>query len=280
MPPLLDGSELTSTLSIDKPICWIKVELSLAVPNDFLIKNILYPNCIPLVNRRLKEKHVVKSNYDRILLPMPTADLFLDVHKVQDAKNRGDGTEYKRVDFLDTDNLPGMYTLRSGSRVRRLNREDASRQIYRLLEVVRDEYSTFKEEGVNRLKEDFDVIEKAINRIKSQLPDLYRENEIKSSYFCIANFRQGASRLNYQYWETQGEVIKHLGDKTGLVVTSSDITIANSRSVIPIQRGKGELTSDDYINQLRISLLSRGKILTKADIKLYCKSRYGCSSCI
>jgi hypothetical protein len=275
VPPHLDGVELTSTLSIDKPICWIKVELSLGIPDDFLAKNILYPNTIPLVNRRLKEKHVVKSNYDRILLPMPTTDIFLDVHKVQDAKNKGADTQYQRVDFLHKDNAPGMYTLRSGSRVRRLNREDATRQIYRLLGVIQDEYSTFKEEGVNRLKEDFDVIEKSLNRIKSHLPDLFRDEERKSSYFCIANFRPGATRLSYQYWETQGELIKHLGDKTGLAVSSSDAPITDSKSVIPIQKGKGELTADDYINQLRVALLSRGKILTKADVKLYCRSRYG-----
>ena len=277
VPPRFDGSELTSTLAIQQPLCWIKLEFSLAIPNNFLIENILYPNCIPLVNRRLKDNFVVKSNYDRILLPMPTDDFFLDVHKVQDAKNKEDEpeTEYQRVDFLHPDSQPGTYTLRSGARVRRLNRIDTTKRIYRLLEVIQDEYSTFKEEGVNRLREDFDVIEKAINRIKGQLPDYFREKESRSSYFCIANFRADVSRLYYYYWETQGDLIKHLGDKIRLEVSSSDINITNSISIIPIQKGKGELNSEDYINQLKISLLSRGRIMTKGDIELYCQSQYG-----
>ncbi len=276
VPPLFEGSELTSTLDISKPICWIKIELSLAIPNDFLIKNILYPNCIPLVNRNLKDSFVMKSNYDRILLPMPTSDFFLDVHKVQDTKNKEDDpeTEYQRVDFLHPDSRPGTFTLRSGSRVRRLNRTDATRRIHRLMEVIEDEYSTFKEKGVNRLKEDFDVIEKAINRIKSQLPDYFREKGSGVAYFCIANFRPKMSRLYYYYWETQGELIKHLGDKIGLEVSSSDINISDSKSIIPIQHGKGELSPDDYINQLKISLMSRGRIMTKGDIELYVQSRY------
>lgn len=274
-PPQLEDPDLVSVLKIKEPLCWIKIELPLPVPNNFLIDNILFPNCIPLVNRRLQRKHVVKSNYDRILLPMPTSHFFLDVHKIQDAKNKEDDTNYQRVDFLHTDSRPGTYTLRSGSRVRRLNREDASRNIYRLLEVIQDEHNTFKEEGVNRLREDFDVIDKAIKRIKNQIPDFFREDESKSSYFCIANFRPGSMRLDYEYWETQGNVIKHLGDKTWLEVTSGAVKITKSRSVIPIQHGKGELSPDDYINQLKISLLSSGRIMSRGDIELYCKSRYG-----
>ena len=273
-PPQLEELELASAVEIKEALCWIKIELPLTVPNDFLIKNVLYPNCIPLVNRRLKSKHVVKSNYDRIILPMPTTDFFLEVHKIQDARNKENDSQYQRVDYLNPDSKPGTFTLRSGSRVRRLNREDASRRIYRLLEVIQDEHSTFKEEGVNRLREDFEIIERAINRIKSQLPDFFREEEAKSSYLCIANFRPGANRLQYQYWETQGDLIKHLNDKTGLGVTSSDVSLASCRSIIPIQHGKAELNPDDYINQLKISLLSRGRIMTKGDIELYCKSRY------
>ena len=275
VPPHLDGTALTAKLSIKEPICWIKLECSLAIDNDYLLNNMLYPNSIPLVNRRLKDNYVVKRNYDRILLPMPTKDLFLDVHKVQDTRDKANGTAYQKVDFLSPNSTPGTFMLRGGSRVRRLNREDASQQIQRLVKVIEEEYRTFKEEGVNRLKEDFDVIEKAINRIKKQLPEYFREEEEKSSYFCVANFRPGISRLHYYYWETQGEAIKHLGDRVGLIVNSSDVSIANSRSIIPIQQGKGELRADDYINQLRVALLSRGRIMTKGDIKLYTKSRFG-----
>lgn len=277
VPPHFDGSELTATLDINNPICWIKVVFPLALPNDYLIKNTLYPNAIPLVNRRLKNNHVVKSNYDRILIPMPTDDFFLDVHKIQDTKNRNDEpeTSYQKVDFLNPDSRPGTYTIRSGSRVRRLNRADATRQINRLMDVIQDEYSTFKEEGVNRLKEDFNIIEQSIKRVKGQLPDYFREKENRSAYFCIANFRPRVSKLYSYYWETQGEAIKHLRDKTELTVTSDDISIAESKSIIPIQHGKGELSPDDFINQLKISIRSRGRIMTKGDIELYCKSRYG-----
>ncbi len=266
----LDGFEFK------EPLFWIKIELDLAVRENFLMQNILYPNCIPLVNRRKKEKSIVKSNYDRILLPMPTKDLFLDVYKIQDTQNKEDEPEtgYQRIDFLHPDSPPGTFMLRGGSRVRRLNREDATRRIARLLEIIQDEYSTFKEEGVNRLKEDFDVIEKAVNRIKKNLPDFFREDEKKASYFCIANFRPSVSRLYYSYWETQGDLIQHLGSKTALEVSSSDIKIEDCKTIIPIQKGKGELTSDDYINQLKISLLSRGRIMSKGDIERYCINRY------
>ena len=80
VPPHFDGSELTSTLNIKNPIYWFKLVFPLALPNDYLKENILYPNTIPLVNRRLLNNHVVKSNYDRILVPMPTDDILSLIH--------------------------------------------------------------------------------------------------------------------------------------------------------------------------------------------------------
>lgn len=275
IPSALSESPLVSEIDIPHPLIWIKMEFSLPIPHSFFLENQLYPNAIPLVNRRLLDNYVVKSNYDRILLPMRTTDYFLDVARIQDTRNEEDGTEYHRIDFLHPTSRPGTFIVRDGSRVRRLNRDDATQQINRLLEVIHDEYSTFKEEGVNRLKEDFAMIEKSMNRIRSQMPDLFRGEETKSSYFCIADFRPSVSRLHYTYWETQGESIRHLGDKTSLEVTSRDIKIANSKSLIPIQKGKGELTADDFVNQVKVSLLSRGRITTKGDIELYCQSRYG-----
>ncbi len=275
LPPALEKEELALALENQEELCWIKVEFPLALPQDFFLHHTLYPNAVPLVNRRLNDKFVIKSNYDRILLPMPTTDLFLAVHQVQDVQNKEDNSQYQKVDCLHPDSQPGTFTLRSGSRVRRLNREDASHWIYRLLEVIGDEYNTFKEEGVNRLREDFDIIEQAMMRIKSQLPAYFRGQGKRSSYFCIANFRPQAERLHYSYWETQGDLIRHLGDKIGLALSSSDVKITDSHSIIPIQYGKGELSSDDYINQLKTSLLSRGRIMTKGDIELFCNSRYG-----
>jgi len=275
LPANFNQHEFSSELKVKNELCWIKVELPLAVPNRFLVENVLIPNCIPLVNRRLKDGYVVKNNYDKIILSMPTTDLFLDVYKIQDAKNKEDESSYQRVDFLHADSRPGTYTIRSSSRVRRLNQTDASKRINRLLGLIEDEYRTFKEEGVNRLREDFDTIEKAINRIKTQLPDYFRGEDSKSSYFSIAYFRSGANRLQYFYWETQGDLIRHLGDKINLELTSNDVNISGSKTIIPIQKGKGELSSEDYINQLKISLLSRGRIMTKGDIELYCNIRYG-----
>ena len=273
--PTQVSAGLTNQLKIKEPLYWIRIDFTLPIPSTFLIEHPLYSNVIPLVNRRMKENYVVKSNYDRIVLPLRTTDLFLDMHRVQDTKDKGTDSSYQEVDFLHPNSRPGTFMLRGGARVRRLNREDASQQIHRLLEVIRDEYNTFKEEGVNRLREDFEIIEKAMNRIKTQLPDYFREKPHKETYFCIANFKSGVSRLHYSYWETQGDEIKHLGNKRDLTVTSNDVRLKVSKSIIPIQRGKGALSADDYINQVKTALLSGGWILSRGDIAMYCRNRYG-----
>ncbi len=269
LPPALAERTLTNFTN-DEPLLWVEITFNLPVQESFFEQHVIWPNCIPLVNRRLVENYVVKRGYDRIILPLRTTDQFLDMHRVRDSHDE----EYQRLDFLHTDLNHGTYMLREGSRMRRLNREDAIRQIRRLLEVIEEEYRTFKEEGVHRLREDFEIIEKAINRIRAQMPQYFRDAEEKATYYAMAHFRKSASRIYYAYWETQGELIRFLGAKTGLTISSGDVKIASSQSLIPLQRGQAQLTADDYLNELKITLSSRGRLHTLADIEAYCKHRY------
>lgn len=270
--PLEESTQLEVPGSI--PLLWIKFEFNLPVSNDYFRNNRINVNTVPLVNRRLLEDHVVKQNYDRILFPMPVENYFLSVNRIWDEHTADEELGYKKIDFLNPESTPGSYIVRSSSSIRRFNSQDANQQIHRLLGVIEDEYQAFKEGGVNRLREDFTVIEQALNRIKKEVNDEFYTKARKTPYIGVAHFQPGTLHINYEYWETQADILNALKDEMELPVTSS-IPGTTGLTVTPIQKGRGELTEKDYINLLKEAILSRNKIVTKGDIEQYCLGRYG-----
>lgn len=264
LPPF--GDDQHFDLPNTEHLLWIRIDFQLPIPNKFFLKNRLYTNCVPLLNRKLVQRNVSKSDFDRILLPMPTQDYFLSINKIWDETQEAG---YERVDILNPDDQYGSYIIRTGSSTRRFNQHDASKQIYRLLETIQEEHTSFKEGGINRLKEDFNVIDKAMNRIRKEMYDDYYQRGLRTDYFAIANFRPAALAIYYNYWETQGDALNHFRDRNKLNVRSADVRGIKGKTILPIQEGRGELREEDYINLLKEAILSRNKIVTKGDIEQY-----------
>ncbi len=258
---------------IEDTLLWLKVSFDFPMPDSYFIENPPLVNCIPLINRRLIRNFVTSQGNDSVLLPFRTNDEFLDIHHVYDSKNSSDGSQYTLLNFHQPDDKPGSFIIRSGNRMRRLNREDATDQIHRLLETVIEEYRTFKEEGVNRLREDFDLIEKAIRRIKIQLPEYFRNQDLKDTFYGIAKLNTGTTRLYYSYWETQGSQIQVFRDRIDLQVVSAESNMGG-RTISPIYDGMDKSSPEHYLHKIQRALGSKEKILTKGDIELFCQQAY------
>ncbi|MCB0836332.1 MAG: type VI secretion system baseplate subunit TssF [Bacteroidetes bacterium] len=255
------------------PVLWIKASFPMDIPKSFFEENPLYINCIPIVNRKLISKNVTKQDYDRLLLPMPTENHFLGVNRIWDDQYQ-DNT-YKEIEFFTSSAKPGNYILRKGNRVRRITEQHASIQINKLLDLIYDEAGIFRESGVNRLNEDFKVIDQAIKRIRNKLPSKYLEEQNKTEYYGVAHIRKRASLIYYNYWECQGEEIQKFNKKIKLSVYSNEVSMDGSFTIIPIQSGKGVIEEENYFKHLKSSIVSRNRIVTQGDIEIFCKSQYG-----
>ncbi len=262
----------------EKKLLWIKATFDAPIANKFIIENQFYLNAMLLINRKLKKQQIVKNNFDRILLPLPTDDYFLSINSIWDEKSKINSEQpqyYKAIDYVNFQDEPGTYTIRPGNSVRRVDQHDISTKIVNLLDLIEEEYSSFKEGGVNRLKEDFDAIEKSVNRIRKQLPNIYESESEQTAFYCVANFRKNASIITYNYWETQGDKVDALATKKGLEVSSDYISLDdNSKTITAIQKGRASVNKINYHNNLKKAILSRNKIVTIGDIANYCYNTY------
>jgi len=275
-PHLLDNLN-NENWKNEKKLLWIKATFEAPISNKFLVENQFYLNVLLLINRKLKKQQIVKNNFDRILLPLPTEDYFLSINSIWDEKSNTNSEQpktYKAVDYINFKDEAGTYTTRPGNSVRRVNQHDISTKITNLLDLIEEEYSSFKEGGVNRLKEDFDAIEKSINRIRKQLPNIYESESERTAFYCVANFRKNASIITYNYWETQGDKVDALASKRKLEVSSDYISLDDSYTITAIQKGRASVNKINYHNNLKKAILSRNKIVTIGDIENYCYNTY------
>lgn len=275
-PPLLESLNAQNWTN-EKKLLWIKATFDAPISNKLITENQFYLNALLLINRKLKKQQIVKNNFDRILLPLPTEDYFLSINSIWDEKanlKNEKVQKYKAVDYLNFKDEPGTYTIRSGNSVRRIDQHDISTKITSLLDLIEEEYSSFKEGGVNRLKEDFDAIEKSVNRIRKQLPNMYENESERTAFYCIANFRKNASMISYNYWETQGDKVNVLASKKRLEISSDYISLGDSYTITAIQKGRASVNKINYHNSLKKAILSRNKIVTIGDIENYCYNTF------
>jgi len=247
---------------------WLELNFELPVSIDFWKENPLKVNCVPMINRQvIANRHSEFSKLKTIVLPMKTNHHFLAVHEI---KQQTDGKVFTRVDVSSEEKrTPGTYFLRSGSSVRRLNQEDATKQIMRLLDLIEEESTVFQEDGVSRLKTDFDAINEARERILEAIYDDYLNKITKTSHYVVLTFFDIPRNIQYRYWQTQGAAVNTLGNKIGLSV-KSDIGVSG-HTIIPLRKGQDELREEDYIHELRDNILSGGRIATRGDIKEFFK---------
>ncbi|MEL6134713.1 MAG: hypothetical protein AAFR59_15230, partial [Bacteroidota bacterium] len=264
---------VTEDKRFEKPLLWLKLDFAIPMSSRFFKDFPLFVNCIPMVNRKLKKGNISKSNYDLIPISLPTEHSFLGIHQIKDdSDNKRPYAALK--DTFDSNKTPGTFQLRHASRLRRMTQADAETEIHKLLNLITEEYRSFKEEGVNKLMEDFQIIEKAINRIKRHSLSVSRKTKKSNEYYAIAHIRPQAYYLYYEYWECQQELRGSLTNKQRLNITADALNIEGSVTVFPIYPGKKALKDQDYFHTLKSSILSRNKIITKGDIEVFVKTRY------
>lgn len=249
----------------EEDVIWLKFRFSEAIVPDIL-KNIRFSlNCVPMLNIRNKAiRSKIKGRLN--IIPIDEKDYFLDLDYVSDDRNG------KRLDIknYDTENEGMTAMLRKGG-VSRFDRRNASELLQYLLELIKDETAAFAAMGINSVNETL----KQINQHVASLHQVAKEKnftEANNPYLIISSGNE-TSEINctISYWSTAAEEANNL--KPGTIMTEEN---KGNRSMNPtavmIQTsvgGRKKLSSQDKILEYRSALLTRGRIVTVADIRAF-----------
>lgn len=244
-------------------IIWLKFKFSEAIIPDILQNVRVALNCIPMLN--VRNKNLGRKLKDRLnIIPIHEDDHFLDLDYVSDDRNG------KRLDIksYDAENEGMTAILRRGG-ISRFDSRDASELLQYLLELIKDETAAFAGMGINSINETL----KQINQNVAALHQVAKEKnfiQANNPYLIIsAGNEREEIKCSISYWSTAAEEANNLKPATVLVEDKAGNAVLKPNAVMikTSVGGRKKLSSHDKILEYRNSLLTRGRIVTIADIK-------------
>lgn len=257
------------------PIIWIK----LVFPESLIpqiIDNVSFTtNCFPVIN---KKKHTINKTIGTFLsyVALETENnTYLDIDTVVDGLNK----HYEIKEFKDGVIEEGNAVLRTGG-VSRFDSRSASELLQNVLDLLKDESSSFA--GLGKDFMNSSLVE--INQLLASVEQQAKESSFSKSnapYLMIKpRIDESTGKIfAINFWSTCAEEGNDI--KAGTVLTSKDDLSFVSKELILVTNtvgGTNKQNNKDRILAYRNALLTRGRIVTFADIKSFSFNHF--KSCI
>ncbi|HKL40399.1 MAG TPA: hypothetical protein VJ894_06955 [Cryomorphaceae bacterium] len=261
----------------EKPMFWIEIYLSQPVDiNNVLERLRVRLNVFPVVNRRLNgnEKgghHYLKDNSIKWVALKPEED-FLSIRRVFEEKPpEYPDFKYKPFAEFREERIP-TYTLRFGG----VGRWDEYNAWERLAYIVRVLSENNKQEEIIEaaakslsLEEIHQMLGKKISKEAAD------EKPTKDIYVLLHSGVKFSLRVRVEYWTSIGSQANDIPAKTKLNCFStekSSFAKGTLELITTTAEGREPLNSIEQLNALKSTLLSRGRIVTREDVKGFCRS--------
>ena len=253
---------------IKENIQWIKLVFSTVVHSEVFRSVRFMLNCVPVINiGHRKFSQMLKGSLN--IFPLPTEHHFLDIdYIINSYQNRIDLKNHQSKE-QDT-----VAVVRRGG-VARLDNREATELLQYLLEVIKNEAAAFAAVGGDYTK---DVLKEIFQHIASleQRKDkqgIVRDN---NTYLIISTTKsEEQNNCEVAFWHTTGAEGNGLraGTKCSPPTQTSFFTAPATMLKTSIG-GRNRLTSEEKLLELRSALLSRGRIVTIADIETFGMSHF------
>jgi len=265
---LLENYFLDHKFITEKDIIWLQFNFYEVISPKVLENVRINLNCVPAINIRHTE------DYKRIkgqltLYPLMGEDSFLDIDYIADNHKK----RYDVKNYLSDDNI--SIVLRRGG-VARFDERNALEHLQHLLSLIREETAAFSAIGNEY------AIEEELKQIGQNLASIYQNIKEKNlslntnPYLIFSsNNREMDMNFTISYWHTAAEEGNDI--KTGVLLdcdSENKTAISRAITVRPSLGGRRGLTTSDKILEYRNALLSRGRIVTIADVKTFAKSHF------
>lgn len=232
-------------------ITWIQIKTQSALPIDFFIENAIHLNAFPVINCDVKKDRLTKNEIAK-QFDLNEGEYFFDLWNVDkdNEKFRIRDVRLNSFDYRDiSSELRVLDRLFNQSRVlfdTNLNMED-------------DEMNVFRE----------------FSNIISDLKIRLKKEKINYPIYHIESNEEIKEFKPYRYLSTFGENGNggEVGSKFGY--NSPGLVDKETIALSKFYGGRNQIEEDDLVDQFRYSLISRGKIVTKQDIKALVFSTFG-----
>jgi len=254
---------------IPDDLLWLRIELSQPISQEMIGELMVSLNCFPVINRGINEFTQSLKKGENIV-PLALEDIFYDVRRISDSS----GTVYEQSNSIQNEkSRKNTYVLRQGG-MARFDSRDALETIDHLTDLVRNESAAFSILGSEMISSELKELDQIITRLKQRL------STSSSSYgagsFVVLNSKKHNERVHVEFWATNGDLANNIRSGSKMNVFRGRDVNANSVFLLTnTTGGRQELSEEDKLNKLRRALLSKGRIVTREDIKALCFDHFG-----
>jgi len=247
-------------------IIWIKMVFPESLVPQ-IIDNISFTsNCFPAIN---KKHHSTGKTFGTFLsyVSLDTAnDIYLDVDSVIDSSNY----QYEIKEFKDGVLDEGNAVLRMGG-VSRFDSRSASELLQNVLDLLKDESSSFSGLGKDFMNSSLVEINQLLASVEQQAKERsFSKNNDPYLMIKPKDNETAGKSFTISYWSTCAEEGNDI--KAGTILDTKDDLFFVSQTVTLMTNTAGGLNKQnnkDRILAYRNALLTRGRIVTFADIKAF-----------
>ncbi|EKY12973.1 type VI secretion system baseplate subunit TssF [Capnocytophaga sp. oral taxon 324] len=268
--PFIEDYFSNHRIATEKDIVWLRFKFYEVITPKILENIRIALNCVPVVNM-YNTKKTKRIKGQLTIYPIIGDNTFLDIDYISD----DDGKRYDVKNYQKDSEDNTSFVLRRGG-VARFDERSALDHLQHTLRLIRDETASFSAIG-----NDFSI-DAELRQIGQNLASIYqnignRNLSLNTNPFLIISSmnKELDKSFTFSYWHTAGEEGNDI--KTGVSLEcdkSNKTAISRAITVRPSLGGRRGLTTADKILEYRNALLSRGRIVTIADVKTFAKSHF------
>jgi hypothetical protein len=269
-PAALEGQFTTQGLeSFTKPLLWFSVEFPPAIAVESIEQVYFGINYFPVIAVKHHQfQHRLHQGENIVPLRLPEAGALFYVHEVEDDQGR----TIKPRNFNLIGKKEGYYLLHQGE-LERFDKTTAESHLSNLVRLVQEESSIFVAFGQDLMLKHLTNLRNALEVIRQQIGTISNAIPKVKHYLLVEPF-MGSKFLEVDYWTTEqrnfGSYLRpgmQLSPYKQVMVQPGTVRLCSA-----VVQGRNRLHQDDKLAALRYGMLTRDRIVSKADVVLFIKN--------
>jgi hypothetical protein len=265
---VFDKKELQSLQA--EEVHWIKIQFPENISSAVLQDVLCHVNCFPVLNSQLHEQLYHMHDIFNIV-PMYSDDIFFDLHEISD----NDGVVYNIRAIEKNVHEKLTVILRQGG-IGRFDERDASMIIENIVQMLSDESAAFAVLGRGFLSGELQQLQQIIYKLEQQM--ITREVNREYTPFLMIRKESNAelNNLTIRFWSTVGENGNDIKAGTTLQTYHTNSMYSGESTLVTTTiGGRNRLSATESITAYKSALLSRDRLISMEDIKIFCRLQMG-----
>lgn len=260
--------KLVSELDPDESCAWLVLHFPEDTPPQMPADMFVQINCFPVINRRM-ERQVFRLQPEMNIKKLDFEGAFLDVERVESTS----GSVYQEVKQVVSELAkPGTFTIRR-AHLGRLDSREAAEYLSYALGLIKDEKQAFAALDASSTAADLQKIDQAIKRVQKRITSSGLRNT--KPYIMLTPHKESENAYIY-FWSTDGSFANGVPRESTVDCKTAGISMnGNAILLSDVIGGEDELSDPQLVQRYRNALLTRGVIVTKADIVSHCRAMGG-----